>query len=197
MNEDGRRKVSCDHLQHPEIWLVLGVRFGEVNEWDCCLNTLNSDELIDREKILFRCCGNCFVGKYCIEVITSEFWFQTKIIFLEKHLLIPDQHMSLRLDSQHLQQLLQLQLLALDVDLRLLDTHEHPHLVTPPLGHAVDDAGQLHHEQAGVVRHIGLFGAEEVHWPHVKILLATSSQSQPHLRSKHLSSVQSLQPIRD
>ena len=66
MNEDGRRKVSCDHLQHPEIWLVLGViswRFGEVNEWDCCLNTLNSDELIDREKILFRCCGNCFVRK--------------------------------------------------------------------------------------------------------------------------------------
>ena len=36
------------------------------------------------------------------------------------------------------------------------DTDEDPQLVLPPLGHHIDDAGQLHEEQARVVRHVCL-----------------------------------------
>ena len=84
--------------------------------------------------------------------------------------MVPHQNVGLRLDPQHLQQLLELLLLAGDVQICGPDTHEDPELVRSPLGNHVDDAAQLEHEQARVVGHTGLLRGDEVDWPHVQIL---------------------------
>ena len=72
-------------------------------------------------------------------------------------------------------------------------THDHPELVLPPLGHHVHDAGELEHEEAGVVRHVCVRAAEQVHRPHVEELLSPSANPELQFGAEHLGSVQLLE----
>ena len=106
--------------------------------------------------------------------------------------MVPHQNVGLRLDPQHLQQLLQLRLSVGDVQICGPDTHEDPELVRSPLGDHVDDAAQLEHEEAGGVGQVGLLRREEVERPDVQIFLPAGSLPELGLRAEHLLTVEGL-----
>ena len=63
----------------------------------------------------------------------------------------------------------------------------------PPLGHHVDDAAELEHEEAGVVRHVRLLRGEEIDRPHVQVFLPPRPRPELELGAEHLGAVQRLE----
>ena len=57
----------------------------------------------------------------------------------------------------------------------------------------VDDAAELEHEEAGVVRRVGLQRGQQVDRPHVQVLLAPRPRPELDLGAEHLGAVQRLE----
>ena len=104
MHQECGRQVAGHPLQPRDVARV-GARPRQVDEGDRGLGTLHADKLIDGGQVVGR--DGLVAGLHHVGEV------------------VPDHHVGVRVDPEHLQQPLQLLLLACDVGIRGTDAHKH------------------------------------------------------------------------